>query len=204
MNSFREPTVFSTNWKCGTTLRPTTSSGRTVDDVLACKVEKKHKRSPSAAIPDRDHDYKFFEKRDGFDCPRVLALHELQEQGGAADSQAPKQVDHYNVIKPSPGQQAYARVSASMYNELFFSQAAKSGLMTLGAQHGGVSITGGWMQGGGHNPFAHKFGMQVDSVVEIEVVTTDGKFLKASKCSNSDLFWALRGGGGSTYVGITH
>jgi FAD/FMN-containing dehydrogenase len=54
------------------------------------------------------------------------------------------------------------------------------------------------MQGGGHNPFAHKFGMQVDNVVEIEVVTADGKFQKVSQCNNPELYWALRGGGGST------
>jgi hypothetical protein len=41
--------------------------------------------------------------------------------------------------------------------------------------------------------------MGVDNVVELEVVTADGKFVKASACSNSDLFWALRGGGGGTY-----
>lgn len=56
------------------------------------------------------------------------------------------------------------------------------------------------MQAGGHNPFVHKLGMAVDSVVEIEVVTPDGKFQKVSECNNPDLFWAIRGGGGSTYV----
>jgi hypothetical protein len=54
------------------------------------------------------------------------------------------------------------------------------------------------MQAGGHNPFVNKFGMQVDNVVEIEVVTADGKFQKVSECNNPELFWALRGGGGST------
>jgi hypothetical protein len=59
------------------------------------------------------------------------------------------------------------------------------------------------MQGGGHNPFAHKFGLQVDNVVEIEVVTADGKFQKVSECNNPELFWALRGGGGSTFGVVT-
>ena len=54
------------------------------------------------------------------------------------------------------------------------------------------------MQAGGHNPFVNKFGMQVDNVVEIEVVTADGKFQKVSACNNPELYWALRGGGGST------
>jgi hypothetical protein len=40
--------------------------------------------------------------------------------------------------------------------------------------------------------------MAAENVVEFEVVTPDGKFQKASACSNPELYWALRGGGGST------
>jgi len=59
------------------------------------------------------------------------------------------------------------------------------------------------MQGGGHNPFVSQYGMQVDQVVEIEVVTADGKFQKVSECNNPELFWALRGGGGGTFGVVT-
>jgi hypothetical protein len=198
MAAFREPTVFATNWTCGNTLKPVTPAGRTVHDIQACKVDKQ-KRSPSMAIPHRNHEYRFFEKRNGFNCDRLLQLHKRQEHGPNTDTHgAPLEIDQFNIIKPKAGEQAYARVTAGMFNELFFSQADKSGLMTLGAQHGGVSVIGGWMQAGGHNPFANKFGMQVDSVMEIEVVTPDGKFQKVSQCNNPELYWALRGGGGST------
>lgn len=61
-----------------------------------------------------------------------------------------------------------------------------------------MSVLGGWMQAGGHNPFVNRIGMQVDNIVELEVVTADGKFQKVSECNNPELFWALRGGGGST------
>jgi hypothetical protein len=59
------------------------------------------------------------------------------------------------------------------------------------------------MQAGGHNPFVNMHGMMVDNVMEIEVVTADGKFQKASACNNPELFWALRGGGGSTFGVVT-
>lgn len=35
--------------------------------------------------------------------------------------------------------------------------------------------------------------------VEIKVVTPDGQLRIANQCQNSDLFWALRGGGGGTF-----
>jgi len=151
------------------------------------------------SVPHRNHEYRFFEKRGTFNCDSLLKLNKRQAHGsGTAGHGSPLELDQFNIIKPKPGQQAYARVTAGMFNELFFTQADKSGLMTLGAQHGGVSVIGGWMQAGGHNPFSNKLGMQVDSVMEIEVVTPDGKFQKVSKCNNSELYWALRGGGGST------
>jgi len=102
------------------------------------------KRSLSMNIPHRNHDYRFFEKRDGFDCNRLTRLHKRQGSmagmagmaGMGGHGAAPAEIGQYNVIKPKPGQPAYARVPASMYNELFFTQADKSGLMTVGAQHG--------------------------------------------------------------------
>ncbi|KAF1810030.1 FAD-binding domain-containing protein [Eremomyces bilateralis CBS 781.70] len=108
-----------------------------------------------------------------------------------------------NKITPVPGEQAVARVSASMYHEKFYEEASQSGLFTMGAQHGGVSTIGGWAQGGGHNPFSREYGMMVDQILEFEVVTADGKFQKVSECNNPELFWALRGGGGSTFGVVT-
>jgi len=41
--------------------------------------------------------------------------------------------------------------------------------------------------------------MAADQILEFEVITTNGKFVRASPSENSDLFWALSGGGGGTY-----
>lgn len=43
------------------------------------------------------------------------------------------------------------------------------------------------------------YGLGVDRVLEIDIVTPDGQVRTANSCQNSDLFWALRGGGGSTF-----
>jgi hypothetical protein len=45
--------------------------------------------------------------------------------------------------------------------------------------------------------------MAADQVLAFEVVTADGRFVTASNKVNRDLFWALRGGGGSTYGIVT-
>jgi hypothetical protein len=134
MAAMREPTVFSNTWKCGDTLKPTIS-GKVVDRVESCRVTK-NKRSLSRNIPHRNHEYKYFEKRDGFDCGRLLDVHKKrQHEGMAGMGGAPAEVPAYNIIKHG-GKPAYARVSGGMYNELFWTQADKSGLMNAGAQHG--------------------------------------------------------------------
>lgn len=62
-----------------------------------------------------------------------------------------------------------------------------------------VGIAGGYTQGAGASPLASKFGLAADQVLEWEVVTPTGKVLTATPDQNSDLYWALSGGGGGTY-----
>jgi hypothetical protein len=75
-------------------------------------------------------------------------------------------------------------------------------LVTVGAV-GSVGIAGGYGQGGGHGPLGPKYGLMVDQAVEFEVVTADGKMRTINECTDPDLFWAMRGGGGGNYAVLT-
>lgn len=55
----------------------------------------------------------------------------------------------------------------------------------------------GYTLGGGIGWLARKYGLSADSVNYFDIVTADGVLRRASASENSDLFWALRGGGGS-------
>jgi FAD/FMN-containing dehydrogenase len=70
------------------------------------------------------------------------------------------------------------------------------GLATTG---GVVSSTGiaGLTLGGGLGWLLAKHGLTLDNLLSVEIVTADGKVLKASADENADLFWAVRGGGGN-------
>lgn len=61
----------------------------------------------------------------------------------------------------------------------------------------------GWSLAGGHGPFAPSVGLGADNIVEVELVNSVGRVLVASRTKNPDLWWALRGGGGSSWGIIT-
>ncbi|EPS33218.1 hypothetical protein PDE_08180 [Penicillium oxalicum 114-2] len=73
------------------------------------------------------------------------------------------------------------------------------GLLVVGGECPTVGIAGGYTQGGGHSAMSTAFGLGADNTLEFEVVTADGKLVTASASQNSDLYWALSGGGAGNY-----
>ena len=61
----------------------------------------------------------------------------------------------------------------------------------------------GWSTGGGHGPFSPSKGLGVDNILEVDIVIANGTLITANSVNNSDLFWGIRGGGGSTWGVIT-
>ncbi len=70
------------------------------------------------------------------------------------------------------------------------------GLVTTAGtvSHTGV---GGLTTGGGFGRVARRFGLALDNVMAVDIVTADGQVRRASKKENPDLYWGVRGGGGN-------
>jgi hypothetical protein len=75
----------------------------------------------------------------------------------------------------------------------------ETSLFNLAAPLGVVSKTGvaGLTLHGGLGWLSRKHGMSLDNLLSVDVVTAEGKVVKASNEQNQDLFWAVRGGGGN-------
>jgi hypothetical protein len=75
-------------------------------------------------------------------------------------------------------------------------EAMAHGLVTpLGTvSHTGV---GGLVTGGGFGRIARKYGLSIDNLNSVHIVTADGEFRRANEAENADLFWGVRGGGGN-------
>src|SRR5215470_13839834 len=78
----------------------------------------------------------------------------------------------------------------------FDREAQAFGLATTAGTAADTGVAGLTL-GGGFGRIGPKYGLTIDNLTGAEVVTADGKLLRADAHENPDLFWALRGGGGN-------
>ena len=72
-------------------------------------------------------------------------------------------------------------------------------------QGGGCATVGvaGLIQSGGFGSFSKKYGTAAAGLLEAEIVTADGAVRIANACTNPDLFWGIKGGGGGSLGVVT-
>lgn len=110
-----------------------------------------------------------------------------------------KEITRIPAYKGSGYQGAAFRLGAGVQGFEIMAAAHEKGLVVVGGECPTVGIAGGYTQGGGHSAISTNFGLAADNVLSWEVVTADGRLVTADQKTNSDLYWALNGGGGSTY-----
>jgi FAD/FMN-containing dehydrogenase len=92
--------------------------------------------------------------------------------------------------------------AGAMWIDLYHAVTTEAGRYVQG---GGCTTVGvaGLVQSGGFGSFSKGFGTAAAGLLEAEVVTADGKVRMANACTNPDLFWALKGGGGGSFGVVT-
>ena len=117
-----------------------------------------------------------------------IVLHDAFVGQGCANTQAP--------------QPAVTIESGAMWIDVYRAVTTEAGHYVQG---GGCTTVGvaGLIQSGGFGSFSKRFGTAAAGLLEAEIVTADGAVRIANACTNPDLFWAIKGGGGGSLGVLT-
>ncbi|KAI0467445.1 FAD-binding domain-containing protein [Xylaria cf. heliscus] len=151
----------------------------------------------------REHNIRVIVKSSGHDyqgrsqAPGALSIwvHHMQDQEIHDHSFEPKGC---NFIIETPA----VTVGGGSQMGALYEELDKINRTVVGGASKSVSV-GGYLTGGGHSALSPRYGLGADNVLEMEVVTPMGDIVTANECQNEDLFWAMRGGGGSTFGVMT-
>ncbi|KAH8100706.1 hypothetical protein BXZ70DRAFT_1000367 [Cristinia sonorae] len=119
-----------------------------------------------------------------------------------------KDIIYHESFIPAGGKEVHEHVitlgSGVQWFEAYDAVYKRGRVIAGGVSPGGSNgAAGGWIMGGGHSILSPKYGLGVDNVVQMTVVVSSGEHLTVNSHQYSDLFWALRGGGGGTYGVLT-
>ena len=103
------------------------------------------------------------------------------------------------TVAPVP---AVSTGAGAVWIELYHAVTTETGRYVQGGGCTDVGVAG-LIQSGGFGSFSKAFGTAAANLLEAEVVTADGKVRIANTCTNADLFWALKGGGGGSWGVVT-
>ncbi len=110
-------------------------------------------------------------------------------------------VSSLNGVSVASGMQL-ATVGAGVQLIDIYNQLGSSGRLLPGGSCPTVGIAG-LALGGGIGVFGRAYGMTCDNIASLDIVTADGSLRRCTPRSNSDLYWASRGGGGGNFGIVT-
>lgn len=122
---------------------------------------------------------------------------------GAAVQDGYLVIDVSNLTRTSvSGDQQTITVGAGNSNAMLQAAVHDANITEVGVPGGFCSFVGvsGWTLGGGYGLLGRYLGLGCDSVVEMEVVLSNGTVVTANSTSHADLLWASCGGGGGTFA----
>src|SRR6516225_1780861 len=117
-----------------------------------------------------------------------VELHDAFVPQGCAGNTAP-----VHAVTAEPG---------AVWIDLYDAVTTRGGRYVQGGGCADVGVAG-LIQSGGFGSFSKRYVMAAASLLEADVVTADGKVRIANACTNPDLYWALKGGGGGSWGVVT-
>lgn len=104
-------------------------------------------------------------------------------------------LSNFRGVRIDPVKQRAWVTGGSLLGQLDHESMSQGLVTPMGTvSHTGV---GGLVLGGGFGRLARRFGLAIDNMVAVNVVTAEGEFVHADESTNADLFWGVRGGGGN-------